>query len=118
MRNRQAPHIDFTALKGAIGSNNKLLPSNIDMALERRGNFLFGEWKRPGELISEGQKILLKALAKAPNTYVLIIEGDTDNEMTVENFYYVDGNVQKKLGHGLEELKEVLNSWYEYADKK
>jgi hypothetical protein len=43
MRNKHAPHIDFTDLM--IG---KLCPSDIDMVLERKGHFLFGEWKRQG----------------------------------------------------------------------
>ena len=46
MRNAHATHVDFGFLRGVISSNPNFMPSNIDMVLERKGNFLFGEWKR------------------------------------------------------------------------
>ena len=45
MRNARATHVDFGFLRGVIGSNPNFMPSNIDMVLERKGSFLFGEWK-------------------------------------------------------------------------
>ena len=66
MRNSQAQHTDFGFLQGVIPSNPKFMPSNVDMMLERKGKFFIGEWKREGEQISMGQKILLRALASKP----------------------------------------------------
>lgn len=118
MRNPQAPHIDFTELQGIVKSNPKLLPSNIDMVLERNGHFLFGEWKRPNEKISEGQKILLKALAKTPKVHVLLIEGDTDKEMVITAIYALQGDIIKKKGESVQDLKDIINRWYLYANQK
>lgn len=111
MRNKHAPHIDFTDLM--IG---KLCPSDIDMVLERKGNFLFGEWKRPGEDVSEGQRIMLRALHKVPRVTVLIIEGDTDGDMVVNQFWQLADGKLSRLGVGLCDLRDYVTDWLAAAD--
>jgi hypothetical protein len=114
MRDKYAPHVDFGELSGLLG---KVLPSNLDMVLERKGHFLFGEWKRDGEKISKGQEILLKALSGLPKTTVLVINGDTDNGMRVERFWRIlpDGSYTQS-GKGLIEFKDYITEWYLVAD--
>ena len=111
MRNRHAPHIDFTDLM--IG---KLCPSDIDMVLERKGWFLFGEWKRPGEEVSEGQRIMLRALHKVPRVTVLIIEGDTDDGMMVSNFWQLIEGKLVKMGDSVDSLRDYVKDWLAGAD--
>ena len=119
MRNPDAKHKDFGALIGLIPSNPRVLPCDIDMVYERNQCFLFGEWKRAGENLSGGQRIMLKNLAKQPRTIVIIVVGDTDNGMVVEQVLQVvpDEYEPVLLGHGFEALKEVIVTWYDYADK-
>lgn len=114
MRDKYAPHVDFGELSGLLG---KVLPSNLDMVLERKGHFLFGEWKRDGEKISKGQEILLKALSGLPRVTVLVINGDTDNGMRVERFWRIlpDGSYTQS-GKGLIEFKDYITEWYLVAD--
>ena len=114
MRDKYAPHVDFGELSGLLG---KVLPSNVDMVLERKGHFLFGEWKRDGEKISKGQEILLKALSGLPKTTVLVVSGDTDNGMRVERFWRIlpDGSYTQS-GKGLIEFKDYITEWYLVAD--
>lgn len=114
MRDKYAPHVDFGELSGLLG---KVLPSNLDMVLERKGHFLFGEWKRDGEKISKGQEILLKALSRLPNATVLVINGDTDNRMRVGRFWRItpDGGYVES-GKGLIEFKDYITEWYLVAD--
>ena len=114
MRDKYAPHVDFGELSGLLG---RVLPSNLDMVLERKGHFLFGEWKRDGEKISKGQEILLKALSGLPKTTVLVINGDTDNGMRVESFWRIlpDGSYTQS-GKGLIEFKDYITEWYLVAD--
>ena len=114
MRDKYAPHVDFGELSGLLG---KVLPSNLDMVLERKGHFLFGEWKRDGEKISKGQEILLKALSGLPKTTVLVVSGDTDNGMRVERFWRIlpDGSYTQS-GKGLIEFKDYITEWYLVAD--
>jgi hypothetical protein len=119
MRNPDAKHTDFTDLIGVIPSNLKLLPSNLDMVIERFGNFLVGEWKRPSEKISLGQEILLKRLATKEDFTVLLIEGDTDDGMVVNKIEAInkDGTLIY-IGTNKEELKNFIRFWYEHAEKK
>ena len=114
MRNKEAPHIDFEELVGLLG---KVVPSNLDMVLERKGHFLFAEWKRDNEKVSKGQEILLKALSRVPNATVLIVNGDTDDGMRVDTFWRVlpNGNCIES-GRGLIEFKDYIIEWYLVAD--
>ena len=114
MRNKEAPHIDFEELNGLLG---KVVPSNLDMVLERKGHFLFAEWKRDNEKVSKGQEILLKALSRVPNATVLIVNGDSDDGMRVDRFWRVlpNGNCIES-GKGLIEFKDYIIEWYLFAD--
>lgn len=115
MRNRQAPHIDFRDLNGLMG---KIVPSNVDMMIERKGYFLVGEWKREGESISIGQEILLKRLAAVPKFVVLIIQGHTtDSVMVVDEFSYMDRNGKlTALGDTVDKFKQFLVHWKKTAE--
>ena len=115
MHDKYAPHIDFEELSGLLG---KVVPSNLDMVLERKGHFLFGEWKRDGEKISKGQEILLKALSRLPSHTVLIINGYTeDGNMSVNRFWRVLPDSECVLaGAGLTALKDYITEWYMVAD--
>jgi hypothetical protein len=116
MRNPNAPHIDFTDLNGVY---KNYVPSNIDMMYERNGYFLVGEWKRPNESISIGQSILLKQLAKQPRFIVLIIQGNTDAGMHIDEFWLLKSDGSKKsLGKSLESLRNFIHRFFkEIADK-
>lgn len=115
MRNPQAAHIDFTPFMGMIPDNQKFLPSNLDMVMERKGKFLVAEWKRKGETIKPGQMRLLRALADAHGFTVLLITGDTDDGLNVQKVERVlpDGTLKEIEG----DLIERLRGWYEWADK-
>ena len=115
MRNRDAPHIDFTELMGLLG---KVVPSNLDMVYERKGSFLIGEWKRDGESVSKGQEILLKVLSRVPGFTVLIINGYTENgNMYVSKFWRVLPHDKCVFsGEGLDALKDYITEWYMVAD--
>ena len=118
MRNPNAAHIDFRDLVGIIPENPKALPSNIDMVYERKGFFLVGEWKKPNEEMSRGQEILLMNMAKNAAFHVLIIHGDTDaTGMHVKGFfrYTIDGRLLL-AGNSLEDLKNFIQRWYNWAN--
>lgn len=118
MKNDRATHVDFGFLRGFIPSNPKVMPSNIDMVFERRGYFLFGEWKRASESMSQGQKIVLVNLAKLPRTKVLVITGHTDDkEVVVSDISLItkDG-LYKQVGSSADDLKLILDMWYQKAN--
>ena len=119
MRNSDAKHIDFNAFEGLLW-NPKALPSNLDMIVERHGHFLIGEWKQNDENLSRGQEILLKALAQEKNKVVLLINGTTDNGITiVKEFFRIcsDGTI-KRRGYGLNELLDLYRRWGRWANEQ
>ena len=111
MRNVNATHVDFGFLRGMIPTNPHFMPSNIDMIMERRGKFLFGEWKREGEEMKTGQKILLKALAKKHT--VLIITGYVDADVHISEvmFLHSSGKLES-VGKNKDDLIKYLQHWY------
>lgn len=117
MRNAYASHIDYGAFMGLIPSNPKFCPSNIDGIAERNGKFLVMEWKRPKENISEGQKRLLQVFAKTPNFTVVIVQGNTDDKLVIDDFWQVQAYGScTRIGKGVDEFKAFYVMWYEYAN--
>ena len=110
MRNKHAAHINFSELKGLFGSKS---PSDIDMVLRSGNRFLICEWKRgPNEPLFYGQELLLRYLSKVHNFTVLIVYGNTDNEMIVDKFFKVNFEGPcVKVGNSLAEYKEYLVKW-------
>ena len=118
MRNSQATHVDFGFLRGSVKQNAAIIPSNVDMILETNYHFLIGEWKRDGEEISKGQKILLNRMSTLPKFIVLIINGYSDgNNRSINDFYELHDTFLKKKGHGEEELKNYVNEWFIEANR-
>jgi hypothetical protein len=116
MRNPKASHIDFGFLRGIIGNNPNFMPSNIDMVLERKGSFLFGEWKRDGEDMKTGQKILLRELACIHR--VLVITGHVDTEahiLLIQEVSPITGNL-KTVGKSVADLIKYIQDWYKDAE--
>lgn len=113
MRNPDAKHLNFAGLYGVIPDNPKWLPSNIDMLAERNGKFLLAEWKRENEEFGGGQKLLLKALSKQPDFTVIIVQGNTDNEMVVDKFWQLQFDQLRHRGSSVLELRLFIKQWYE-----
>ena len=116
MRNANASHVDFGFLRGMIPTNPSFMPSNIDMIIERRGEFIFGEWKREGEKMTVGQRILLLALSKMHT--VLLITGYVDDEAHVSKVQVVTCNGKLNLiGNSKEDLIQYLQDWYDAVER-
>jgi hypothetical protein len=117
MRNAHATHVDFGFLRGIISNNPNFMPSNIDMVLERKGSFLFGEWKREDEEIKTGQKILLKELAWIHR--VILITGYVDTEpyiTLIQEVLPTNGNL-KVVGKSTADLIKYIQDWYKDAEE-
>jgi len=115
MRNAQATHVDFGFLRGIIRDNPNFMPSNIDMVLERKSSFLFGEWKREDEEMKQGQKMLLKELAWVHK--VIIITGYVDTQPHISLIQQVlpNGNL-KVVGKSVADLIKYIQDWYKDAE--
>jgi uncharacterized iron-regulated protein len=113
MKNPNALHVDFNFLSNILEDKPLVLPSNIDMIYGINGHFLIGEWKKPGEEIKKGQKLLLKSLHKEKNFTVILIEGfSTKEETFVSKFYQVSSNELIYLGNSVDLLKDYIKTWY------
>jgi hypothetical protein len=117
MRNTHATHVDFGFLRGIISNNPKFMPSNIDMVLERKGSFLFGEWKREDEEIKTGQKILLKELAWIHRVILITGYVDTEPHITlIQEVLPTTGNL-KVIGKSTDDLIKYIQDWYKEAEE-
>jgi hypothetical protein len=117
MRNMFATHTDYADFKGLIPKNPALVPSNVDGMLERNGQFLILEWKRPKEKVSNGQRIMLQALASKPSFMVVIIYGNTDNETVIDSYWLLTPEGKPvKAGIGFDSFKQFYRDWYALAD--
>lgn len=117
MRNVNATHVDFGFLRGMIPSNPHFMPSNIDMVLERKGRFLFGEWKREGETMKKGQQILLQQLSWYHP--VLVITGYVDKEPHISLIEKVIPGFDdyEEIGKSSEDLIRILQNWYKAIER-
>jgi hypothetical protein len=118
MRNSYASHTDFGFLRGLFEDSPKIMPSNLDMVYGINDKFLLGEWKRDNEEISEGQKILLKALSKEPNFTVMLINGYSDNTgIHISKYYQISQTSLIYLGNSIDSLKDYIQTWYKLAKR-
>lgn len=118
MRNSHATHIDYGGFLGLILENQKFCPSNIDGIAERKGYVLVMEWKRKGEKVSRGQKLLLQALANVPKFQVVIIRGDTDDGVNINNFWTVSPHGScVRAGNGFHDFVIFYRRWYDSANQ-
>ena len=118
MRNGEAVHIDTADIDGVISENPKWGFSNLDLIGERRCKFLVQEWKREGEPLSEGQRILLQALAANPAFTVLIITGNTDGGvMTVGKVWEIVKGKPALIAIGLDAFREAIRVWYSKVER-
>lgn len=113
MRNGAAPHIDFSDLEGVIPTNPKLMPSNVDFILERKGRFLYGEFKKPEETISGGQKILLEQLSRKAGFKVFVATGwNEGTSLVVTQLMTVTAEGWQTRECDLEGFKDAIRKWY------
>jgi len=118
LKNPDARHIDFEPFKGLIPSNPKLLPCDIDMAIERKGNFLVAEWKREVEAFSIGQRLMLEALSRVNKFTVLLVNGCSTNEkFYVIDFYELKDGKELLSGVSANDLMAYIREWYARSDR-
>ena len=117
MRNANAPHTDFGFLLEVIPNNPKAIPSDIDMIFERKKQFFVGEWKVPGERMSLGQELTLRALSELENFSVYIIQGYSNSKgRIIKDIYKFVNGKPKLIGSGEERFLSIYKAWYDFAD--
>lgn len=102
---------DYSVFAGCFGKKN-IRPSDIDFVVERRGKLLIGEFKAYSGGVSQGQAILLKALAAVPQITVFVAYGVPPGEIKKW-----ESLGPKRAGIGIESLRRFMADWYKYADR-
>lgn len=72
---------DWHILAGCFGKT-KIMPTDVDGFVERKGNFLWLETKKENVLIPNGQLITFMTLIKTGYFTIFIIWGDINVELT------------------------------------
>src|SRR5690348_3866196 len=75
LRKPLAAHVDYRRFL-----EPQIQGMNGDLIIERHKDFLFIEFKGPGETVSTGENIMLRALATKPGFEVLVYEYNEKNE--------------------------------------
>ena len=67
----ETTHCPLELFAGSFGG--KIAASDIDFVVERKGQFIFMEWKTAPAVPTDGQKRMLRALAKEANKRVIVV---------------------------------------------
>jgi hypothetical protein len=87
--------------------------TDIDGFVERQGNFLILETKRPGAILPEGQRIMFKRMAKTGLFTIFIIWGPTNIPQEIIQITQSIWTSPKKCNTAI--LKRMIREWFENA---
>lgn len=82
--------VRFDLLDGCFSGKNR--PSDVDAMIERRGHFLFMEFKETHVPLQVAQHIAFAALARQPRTSVVVVHLDDATDMETVSFIEVMEN--------------------------
>ena len=114
-------HAPIELFAGCFGG--KIAMSDLDGVVERSGNLLFMEWKVAPSEPTQGQWILLRALARIPKSKVLVVTADVAAEdVGVKTGIWLqivdkNGVVRPKVRLSIEELRERFARWFEIVNR-
>lgn len=103
---------DWSILKGALGG--RIEPTDLDGFVERRGQFLVLETKRPGVGIPVGQRLTFEALVRLPQFTVIVIWGKRDEPQAVQ--VWTQKGKQTYRHADLALLRRIVSAWYACAN--
>ena len=105
-----------------VKSNGERIPgfgmSDIDGVVERNGQVLFMEWKRPGVHLTPGQLRLHQELTKNSRRQKTIVVWGDPQHMTCERFAIIQNGQWLNQGENcdIDGLKERIHQWFIRAD--
>lgn len=109
---RQAWITRFDFLGGCLPG--KVEPTDIDQVLERRGNFLFIECKRPHQPIPRGQAILFDSLlelgSERHDVRLLQVVGQPPDRIEAAGWWG-----KSPAPHTVDEVRAVVRRWWDWA---
>ena len=110
--------VDWSPLKPAIPRGG--VPCDIDGFLEINSHFLFIEAEKEGKKRSVGQDLALVRLSMQPRMSVLIVEWSpyaNNTEKHISKIYKI-GHSDDTLGAGWHTLRDLVESWCQWAERQ
>lgn len=110
-------HPDFSWMKFG---DSRIHPTDVDcmFVVERRGRFLWIEWKEAKETLTMGQKILAEQLSMVPGFTVLLLRGFGDgsqDRLTVEKVTGGEWGILEVMDKTTFQAR--LDDWYAAANR-
>ena len=104
---------NWDILEGCFGET-KIKVTDIDGAIERNGELLLLETKKPGTQIKSGQQIMFRNLTgKGITTMLVWGDKDTPEYMRLYNTSYPDGS--RLINCDLQQFRNHVSWWYHWA---
>lgn len=108
--------VDYGPLEDCF--EGKVRPSDIDMIVERKGHALIFEFKEYGGAeVHLAHLLMLSTLAKAPNTTVIVLYLDRQQDVTTVREYRVvaGGALGPAKPCNFDELRKKIKAWDKMA---
>ncbi len=101
---------DWGFLKECFGQT-RIEPTDLDGVVERRGNVLVLETKKPGQSIPRGQEILFDALVEKHSFTILILWGQRNQPQRMQVWKRGDSFPVDEQA-----VKAYVQRWFSWAD--
>ncbi len=106
---------DWACLDGCFGE--RIRPTDIDGAVERRGHLLLLEAKPAGGSIPLGQGILFESASRKPLVSVVAFFGEQGDEPSVTSIVVFHGGRRLVASApSLDRMREMVSAWFRHAD--
>jgi hypothetical protein len=96
--------------------DSRISVTDVDclFVVERKGKFLWMEWKEITEALPMGQRLMIEALSRVPGFTVLVLRGRGGYPETLEHVRHGDwGFIQRTSA---EDFQRRVDAWYEAAN--
>ena len=95
-----------------------IVPTNVDLEVERKGRFLVSEVKPAGTPVPGGQRYLLKAKSKidAFTVFITYLDDGCSFETVSSIQPVVDGYIRDRVLFDYDSYCALLRRWFAYAD--
>ena len=109
---------DFEIFEGCFG-NTRIMPTDIDGCVERKGNFLILEYKPTNKVLTTGQRITLETFACNPLYTVIVIwhkPCDLHEHKEVTHIQILPNG--KRISITENDLRIFINKWFINSSKQ
>lgn len=110
--NSQGCFVDKSPNIGLFGDclPDRISPTNIDFFIELEGYFLYGEFKKPGAKMKDGQRRAFLALSRQPQTTFFLVEMKCPSTVLRWRVFHAGQELPWVVGD-IDMLKDKIRKW-------